>query len=417
MTIAQGKIVLMGSGELTATMVEVHKELLSVLGPDPKAVFLDTPAGFQLNCDQISDKAVEYFRRRVGADLTVASFKSADAPLFDTELAYKTLKEADFVLIGPGSPTYAVKQLLQSPIPDIFEQLIVTGGCLVSASAAALTMGRFTLPVYEIYKVGKSLYWEEGTDLMGRFGFDLVVVPHWNNAEGGTHDTRCCFMGKPRFEKLASFLPDDIPVLGIDEHTALILDFKTGSASIRGLGKIVIRRHGKASVIEKGSHIPLTVFHKDSTGITEDFATDAAETSEIQLQADEKAGFWDKIHQMERDFRSALDRNDGRICTNILLELDSLNWRANAELQDDASISQAREVLRDLLVLFGTKLNEITAIRNTCPDFIVEALVRLRQTLRRDKRFEDADTIRDILLSAGVLVEDTPEGPRWRSEQ
>ena len=54
----KGIIALMGSGELTATMVEVHKELLAGLQPDRRAVFLDTPAGFQLNADQLSQKAV-----------------------------------------------------------------------------------------------------------------------------------------------------------------------------------------------------------------------------------------------------------------------------------------------------------------------------------------------------------------------
>ena len=50
----KGIIALMGSGELTATMVEVHKELLSGLPDPPEAVFLNTPAGFELNADQIS---------------------------------------------------------------------------------------------------------------------------------------------------------------------------------------------------------------------------------------------------------------------------------------------------------------------------------------------------------------------------
>jgi hypothetical protein len=44
----KGMIALMGSGELTATMVEVHKELLGRVAAVPRAVFLDTPAGFQL---------------------------------------------------------------------------------------------------------------------------------------------------------------------------------------------------------------------------------------------------------------------------------------------------------------------------------------------------------------------------------
>jgi hypothetical protein len=42
---AKGIIALMGSGELTATMVEVHKGLLAGLAVAPRAVFLDTPAG------------------------------------------------------------------------------------------------------------------------------------------------------------------------------------------------------------------------------------------------------------------------------------------------------------------------------------------------------------------------------------
>ena len=83
----KGIIVLMGSGELTSTMVEVHKEILARLGNDPKAVFLDTPAGFQLNADQLSERAVEYFRSRVGYTMSVASFKSRDISAFDAEHA------------------------------------------------------------------------------------------------------------------------------------------------------------------------------------------------------------------------------------------------------------------------------------------------------------------------------------------
>ena len=200
---AKGNIVLMGSGELTSTMVEVHKDMIGRLGPAARAVFLDTPAGFQLNADQISAKAGEYFRDKVGHPMALASYKSkTHAAPFESEKAFIALKQADFVLIGPGSPTYAVRQWTGTPVADILAQRIESGGCLVAASAAALTVGRFTLPVYEIYKVGEDLRWEPGIDILGRFGFNLVVVPHWNNAEGGTHDTRFCFMGEPRFRAL-----------------------------------------------------------------------------------------------------------------------------------------------------------------------------------------------------------------------
>ena len=116
----------------------------------------------------------------------------------------------------------------KSQIPEIFIDHIREGGCLVAASAAALTAGRYTLPVYEIYKVGQPLHWVAGLDILGAFGLNLMVIPHWNNAEGGTHDTSRCFMGTSRFDKLVSMLEEPLPILGLDEHTACIIDFSSG---------------------------------------------------------------------------------------------------------------------------------------------------------------------------------------------
>ncbi len=57
---------------------------------------------------------------------------------------------------------------------------------MVFASAAALTLGRWTVPVYEIYKVGEDPHWLEGLDLLSQTGIDGAVIPHFDNAEGGT---------------------------------------------------------------------------------------------------------------------------------------------------------------------------------------------------------------------------------------
>ncbi len=112
----KGIIVLMGSGELTATMVEIHKALLSQLGSEPRAVFIDTPAGFQLNVDEISRKAVGYFRDNMKYPMSVASFKSIESCTpYEAEQTFHDLRQADYVLIGPGSPSYAVRQLQQTP--------------------------------------------------------------------------------------------------------------------------------------------------------------------------------------------------------------------------------------------------------------------------------------------------------------
>ena len=61
-----------------------------------------------------------------------------------------------------------------------------------------MTLGRKAIPVYEIYKVGQDPFWLDGLDLMTRLGLPSVVIPHWNNAEGGNHDTSRCYIGQRR---------------------------------------------------------------------------------------------------------------------------------------------------------------------------------------------------------------------------
>jgi len=43
----------------------------------------------------------------------------------------------------------------------------------------------------------------------------------------------------------------------------------------------------------------------------------------------------------------------------------------------------------------------------------IDKLLELRQDARKAKDFAKADLIRDLLIEAGVRVEDTPKGPRW----
>jgi peptidase E len=411
---SEGMIVLMGSGELTATMVEVHKELLRRFGAAAKAVFLDTPAGFQLNVDQISKKAQNYFQTHIRQSLAIASFKSNDTiSPFEAEQAYQTLRDADFVLIGPGSPTYAVQQWRQSAIPQILTGRIREGGCLVAASAAALTVGRFTLPVYEIYKVGQDLHWLDGMDILKDFGFNLVVIPHWNNAEGGTHDTRCCFMGEPRFKQLVSLLPEDVAILGLDEHTACILDFENQEAVIKGIGQVTLQHAGQQIVFKTGDRFSLEVLRGTDEGrdwqqpslVKDDSGTDSA------LEAD---AFWDQIHRLEAVFYEGLDTHEARKTTNALLELDRMIWQAQQDLENEEFIIQARDTLRELIAVLGTRLAAAPRSETDCLAPLVQQLLDLRETFRRQKQFEDADAIRDSLQRANIIIEDTETGARWR---
>ena len=404
----------MGSGELTATMVEVHKGLLHQLPGSPQAAFLDTPAGFQLNVDQISHKALEYFRIHVQQPMSISSFKSHETTTdFDAQQAFHILRNSNYILIGPGSPTYAVRHWKESPVPEILTQCVTNGGCLVAASAAALTVGRFTLPVYEIYKVGHDLHWVDGMDILGQFGIDTVVVPHWNNAEGGTHDTRFCFMGEPRFRRLEALIPENVTVLGLDEHTACILDFENNQAEIKGIGRVTLRTSDGELSFKTGDRWPLEVLRGRNAppGWRSDLADIPPQSKSPDHTQDT---FWNKIHALEDSFHKGLEEHDPRASTNALLELDRTIWQAQQNLESEEFISQARDTLRDLIVLTGNELASSPGNQAECLAPLVEALLELRQKFRANAQWTEADAIRNILQAVNITVEDAKNGSLWR---
>lgn len=47
-------------------------------------------------------------------------------------------------------------------------------------------------------------------------------------------------------------------------------------------------------------------------------------------------------------------------------------------------------------------------------DGLMELILAIREELRRERNFALADRIRDQLAELGVVVEDTPQGPRWK---
>lgn len=240
-----GTVTLMGSGELSPTMGKVHRAVMSKIEGPVRATFLDTPAGFQLNVDEISAKAVNYFEKHLGLALSVASHKTAGgAGPVELENALRKLELANYIFAGPGSPTYTVRHWRDTAVLETLAGRLASGAHLVFASAAAIAVGRYALPVYEVYKVGEEPHWVDGLDLLGPYGLELAIVPHWNNMEGGSHDTRYCFMGEPRLRILEPLLPESARTLGIDEYTACILDLEAREARVMGAGQVTIRCRG-----------------------------------------------------------------------------------------------------------------------------------------------------------------------------
>ena len=128
------------------------------------------------------------------------------------------------------------------------------------------------------------------------------------------------------------------------------------------------------------------------------------------------SSFWDKIHDLADRFHKGLEERDPKISTNALLELDRTIWQAQQDLESEEYISQARDTLRDLIVLTGNELSSSPKNQAECLAPLVEALLKLRQAFREDKHWAEADAIRDTLKSVNITVEDAKIGTQWRLE-
>jgi len=163
------------------------------------------------------------------------------------------------IFLGPGSPTYTVRQLKDSLAWHVLQARHRLGHALVMASAATIASSVWALPVYEIYKVGEDPHWKPGLDFWRPFGLSVVFVPHWNNNEGGAkHDTSRCFIGKSRFRQMLHLLPEGITIVGIDEHSAILMDAEKGICMARGHGGVTLIREGRQQYFERGATFPFT---------------------------------------------------------------------------------------------------------------------------------------------------------------
>jgi cyanophycinase-like exopeptidase len=397
----------MGSGELTGSMVEVHKSLLARLGPAAGAVFLDTPAGFQPNVEQIAAGAVEYFHRRVLKPMTLASFKSRDH-LSEVEkvVLLKKLRHADYILMGPGSPTYTVEQLRPTPIPAILVEHVRKGGCLVAASAAALTMGRFTLPVYEIYKVGQRLHWIEGLNILAHFGINLTVIPHWNNSDGGNHDTNHCFMGRDRFARLRQLLKEPAAILGLDEHTACIIDLAAEVFGVHGKGEVVLLQGGQEQRFRPGQSYPLELLRAPGQPNPAD---QLSETDEVT------GDFQHEVQALQSRCLLALTAEEKAAALQALLELDHKLWK-NRLTEGDA-VERGRQLFREMLVAVANLAGPEKREQHPGLREVIDALLAARQRLRQEQNWAAADALREALAGAGIVIADTEAGSIWSSQE
>ncbi|MGH9103098.1 MAG: hypothetical protein ACRDYD_08995 [Acidimicrobiales bacterium] len=434
-------LVIMGSGETSPTMTKTHREVLSRLGPPPvPAVLLDTPFGFQENADDIVARAQAYFAQSVGARVELASFRSAElADALDRERFLAQVRGSRWVFAGPGSPSYALRQWAGSGLEELLAGKLQDGGAVTFSSAAALTLGLVSVPVYEVYKVGEDPRWLDGLDLLSAAGLRAAVIPHYNNAEGGNHDTRYCYLGERRLRLLESQLPGGAFVLGVDEHTGVVMELETGRATVVGLGTVTIRVAGRSDVLASGTELPIAEMAVRAERLAGG-GTSPGLPGETGPPGEGRAGartgqrgtaamgdgrdggrgapcgsspLQDALRRSQEDFDKAMSEGDAAGAVRVVLDLDDelAAWSADTLQSDD--LDRGRAVLRSMVVRLGELAELGTRDPRALVGPFVELLVELRDRARSEQRWEEADSIRDQLEGNSVEVRDGPQGSEW----
>ena len=409
-------LTIMGSGETAPTMVKVHRELVGRLG-STSAVLLDTPYGFQENAPELASRAVEYFKTSVNVTITPAGLGRIDgADPVTLQHGLNSLTDANYVFAGPGSPTYALRQWKDTTIPDLLHTKIRTGGVVTFASAAALTLGSRTVPVYEIYKCGEEPYWLDGLNLLGDLGIPAVVIPHYNNAEGGHHDTRFCYLGERRLVALEAELDTPEYVLGVDEHTGLVIDFDAAAARVVGNGVVTLRVDGASRTFASGETIPLALLQDPRDGasaVTPPPAATAAAPTTTNAEGGAPDSLRGAAEARKAEFDAALAAHDSSAATRAVLDLeaDIRQWSADTVTGTDGDF--ARDTFRGMVLKLGEAASSGLADPPATVAPYAEAILEIRKVVRAEQRYDLSDIIRDALAGAKVEVRDTPAGVEW----
>ncbi len=175
--------------------------------------------------------------------------------------------------------------------------------------------------------------------------------------------------------------------LSVHYRQKLNFTFDSLDAAARALERIDEMRFRVKTATESPAHGDGSVVRDAASRLDEDFAAALADDLNVSKALAALFGFVKEVNKAvekglapgDRDrVLAALDRVD-----RVLGVLDPAQWEAEgAEARGD--------------------------------DAEIDALVQKRQEARAAKDWAEADRVRDELTALGIVLEDTPQGPRWK---
>jgi cell wall-associated NlpC family hydrolase len=219
-----------------------------------------------------------------------------------------------------------------------------------------------------------------------------------------------------------TMLDNDTYVLGVDEHTGLVIDIDAQEATVVGNGGVTLRVKSQSFVYSTGSVLPLSLLQDPfqlldpgaSTTSTNAVRASSTETQVHDAQTNSVSSSLEQsLQHTSQEFEQAMkDRNaEGAVRAALALEQAMVDWKADT-LQGDVS-DRCRATLRSMMSQLGdAAVSGVRDPREVVSPYI-EAMLAVRAIVRAEKRFDLSDIIRDAFASLNIEVRDTPQGAEW----
>lgn len=135
---------------------------------------------------------------------------------------------------------------------------------------------------------------------------------------------------------------------------------------------------------------------------------DRAEEKEI---SEEEAGFLSQLEQLNEKFDAAMDDDFNTAdAVSVIFEMVKLSNTQIKETSSKEVVQKTYERLTLLCNILGIRAERKEELLNE----EIERLIEERQAARKSRDFSRADEIRGLLLEKGIVLEDTREGVRWK---
>ncbi|MDH3958572.1 MAG: hypothetical protein OEU98_03750, partial [Actinomycetota bacterium] len=231
-------------------------------------------------------------------------------------------------------------------------------------------------------------------------------IPHYDNREGGTHDTRFCYVGGRRLGQIEADLGAAF-ILGVDEHTALVLDLDAGTAWVAGRSAVTLRFRGVEDVVPNGSRLTIAELEDRIAGLGAATAVGREAGS-----PDSPAGAGATVDGALADSSPGAGASAG-ISPEAASDSDAntpdLAGAVLAALPDSAAGERAA------VVELAQRADAASAEHDReLAGHAVQALVDLRADSRAAGDWGASDRLRDVLVGIGVEVRDSREGSTWQ---